>query len=415
MKLVELYPWSVRSRGGEGHFFDTRRKRAIRMMSDDADDGGSNRFDDENNKNEYDNSNNNSSWTKLLPTYDEMVRDPELTCRWRSLYFAAMFNSTRIRETAARAAKKAAAAAFPASASATRANDKDDDKDNSQLLLVYEKTPAYIRVPGVAAIMHRMFGVLVDNDDDANRGANNNNNNELKLVAVLRNPIDRLYSEFKYVIARTHIWTNAALPRDFDFILEQDLHALRRVNLTAASTPTLKEYQQLTTRTSEQVSSVDDDKLAEIFRLISGRTHDHDVRSVERLIRWNPLPKNRMSINFVYNSMYAVHLADWLPFFQLNRNLLVLNFDDLQRDLKGSLRRIFEFTGRNTELTNQFVDGLPDEILNQHYSLETTWNYTEYPERMLTNATREYLQRFFEPYNNQLADLLGEDWPRQWK
>lgn len=32
----------------------------------------------------------------------------------------------------------------------------------------------------------------------------------------------------------------------------------------------------------------------------------------------------------------------------------------------------------------------------------------------LPNRTREYLHRFFKPYNDELADLLGEEWRGVW-
>eukprot|EP00977_Amphora_coffeiformis_P012180 scaffold2997_cov182-Amphora_coffeaeformis.AAC.10 len=62
-----------------------------------------------------------------------------------------------------------------------------------------------------------------------------------------------------------------------------------------------------------------------------------------------------------------------------------------------------------------------DEISNfvgipsHNYTVDVLNNkYHEGVKAEMDASTRDFLRRFYKPYNNELADLLGEEWRDVW-
>ena len=100
----------------------------------------------------------------------------------------------------------------------------------------------------------------------------------------------------------------------------------------------------------------------------------------------------------LYRGMYARHLKSWLKHFELGRNLLIVRYEQLQTNPASVFNKILDFVGA------------PSHVLADHHMEK---RYGPKPARediVLSNATRAYLERFYEPYQRELADLLGAEW-----
>lgn len=107
--------------------------------------------------------------------------------------------------------------------------------------------------------------------------------------------------------------------------------------------------------------------------------------------------------------MYIAKLKHWFEHFSLdNRNqhggnkvsLLVLNFEHFWKEPDKVFSRLLKFVGAAL-----FV---PEK------GFSTMINSHEYRGDQMLPETREYLSPLFRPYNDMLADALGEEWKGVW-
>jgi len=256
-------------------------------------------------------------------------------------------------------------------------------RDNNPAHL-FEKTPSYIRVPGTAAAISRLFA---GQDDDRSSSG-------VKIIALLREPISRFYSNFKFVMTMEKS-PKPFLPQTVDEMVQHDIQCMRDVNLTKA--PTLYEYNERIGR-GEVVPDSE-------FALWEGLTLEDKIYRMSDLIRKNPFrSEHGYTKNMVFNSLYSLHLAEWLEYFQLGRDLKIFSFENFQEDKEEVLGGIFDFVG----LSKACLSGSAQGAMNRRYNRNSAFNST------LSSSTKDYLWRFYKPYNEELADMLGDDWPRQY-
>ena len=106
--------------------------------------------------------------------------------------------------------------------------------------------------------------------------------------------------------------------------------------------------------------------------------------------------------NLVYRGLYVDQLAPWLDHFTLGRDLMVVQFERMLEHPHDVLDEILDFLGVHRHSYNQ-------SHFNESYSPVVADQ-----EHILDDATRDYLLRLYEPYNQQLAELLGERWRGVW-
>ena len=105
----------------------------------------------------------------------------------------------------------------------------------------------------------------------------------------------------------------------------------------------------------------------------------------------------------VARGLYDVQLRQWLQMYPLNSNLFLLDF----ASLSGKPHIV-------QESYNDLMDGLGlrRHVLQEH--LMIAHNDGRYDAPMF-NSTRELLANFYRPYNDRLADLVGDTWRGKWQ
>jgi len=316
--IVKQCPNVVKSKALEPHYFDTKRVKEI---------------------------------LNNFTNHDMTRMTDEEACYMRRDYLTRKWNVTEIRE-------------------AVRIS-----RETNVPVHVFEKTPAYIRSPGMASAVHRLLG------------------DDVKIIALFRDPVSRFYSDFKWILTYKRR-PRPFLPQTVDEMVQLDIQCLKDANLTRA--PTLREYIERKGR-GEVVPDSE-------FRLWEGLTLEDKHQRMYELIRKNPFRDMGWRRNMVFNSMYSLQLAQWLEYFQLGKNLKIVQFEVFQTDKQRSLEGIFDFMG----LPLGCLSNLTQETLDKRAIHATNFS------SLLSNETKEYLWRFYKPYNEELADMLGEDWPRQY-
>jgi N-acetylgalactosamine 4-sulfate 6-O-sulfotransferase len=95
-------------------------------------------------------------------------------------------------------------------------------------------------------------------------------------------------------------------------------------------------------------------------------------------------------------ALYFIHIRKWLSVIPRER-FLFLTMEELSGNLNQTINRVWKFIG-----VNSF--GVKESDKNK----QTTVDYKNDPHLAMRNDTRELLKTFLHPYNQKLANLLGD-------
>ena len=183
-----------------------------------------------------------------------------------------------------------------------------------------------------------------------------------KIIVTLRNPVDRLISQ--HVMTYMRWWEN----RSFHETLAEDINVMR----------------------------------SEGFWLPS-----HDPLNSSFLGPPNQkLLKKYRTEGMLYRGLYAQQLQPWLEQYKYKEELYVVRYEELRDQPAKVLTEVLEFLGAPHY-------EFPEEVLSRNYSPKRiTWRKSYKPD--ISSAVLDFLKRFYKPYNDELADLLGEEWRGVW-
>lgn len=234
-----------------------------------------------------------------------------------------------------------------------------------------------------------------------------------KVVLVLRNPVDRLYSQYKMIVRDVFDLRHYSV-EDF---LSYELTAMKeKFRMTTAPLPTRTAPNSATAATTTTANNNNhDSNTYSNYTIPESVPFDHP-RPVKQ---WRP--KQEMAIlkkpdagrlrnhNCVRRGLYSVQLEWWLEHYTLHKDLVVINYDDLLSDTESVYKRVLEFVGIPLP-TNLALDGMDFEqrVRADHRR----------DDRPLSEETRNYMAEFYAPYNARLESLLGPEWSAdklQWK
>ncbi|CAG2197783.1 CHST15 [Mytilus edulis] len=101
----------------------------------------------------------------------------------------------------------------------------------------------------------------------------------------------------------------------------------------------------------------------------------------------------------IHVGFYAVYLKEWLKLFP-KEQILVLKTEDYAENIKGTLKQIFKFLQ---------LEKLPeidlDRIVQKEKAYKTTLKKKQGP---MHKQTKDLLNKFYKPYNEDLALLLND-------
>jgi len=235
--------------------------------------------------------------------------------------------------------------------------------------LFFEKTPRYLIMPDVPELIEKVCPW------------------KPKIIAILRNPIDRLQSHHKMNVERARGTAGLSL----DEAIDAELDVLRNVGLSHA--PPLGQISE-----GRELDQDGDQTLVAAFDIpgISLQEREDIVRKLYKDPR-----KSEHSL--IQRGMYAVQLETWLEHYTLGESLHVINYERLRSEPAQVWKEIQDFL-------QVPVHDLDESIFGKDYSPNKGSYRESFP-----NATLVYLKRFYKPYNDRLADLLGEEWRGVWE
>ncbi|KAG7339648.1 sulfotransferase [Nitzschia inconspicua] len=248
--------------------------------------------------------------------------------------------------------------------------------DDLPSLFTFEKTPSYFANPMIAQRIQQIVPWS-------------------KVILILRNPTDRLYSQYKMTIKDVFDLRKYSL----EDMVHHELYAMKyQYNMTTAplllgEEETLAEYrddnntlQSIPTFTPQNVP---------FNHPIPPHQWTPPHKSLGKYTDHGPLGHHIL----LRRGLYSIQLQWWLKHFTIDDNMLVIDYSDLTSNTQEVYERILRFCNIPVVTQNQELQKVRADERKDH--------------RPLSNTTRHYLQQFYAPYNAQLEALLGHHWNAQ--
>jgi hypothetical protein len=193
----------------------------------------------------------------------------------------------------------------------------------------------------------------------------------VKIIVSLRNPIDRLFSHYNFLMD--------------DHLVPSWFSKLRK-------NETFEEFVET------------DMKILNSFGVIPNGTHSENyLGSQDEKIAWRDYQRAHISGDFpIARSLYVLQLEDWFQWLrEMDRDpseILFVSEEQLQQNTQNVMKRISEWLGVSPFL----FDTRRREMV------------THYTTTKMHPVTRAKLQAFFEPYNQRFYKLMGPEWQNIW-
>ncbi len=191
----------------------------------------------------------------------------------------------------------------------------------------------------------------------------------VKLIVLLRNPVDRAYSGFNYMVN-----LGAQISENFEDAIKAELKRIESENSKSEFT-------------------------------IKNTNYDH----------------YQLTFSYLRHGMYVNYILNWLKFFP-KEQLLILQTKDLYDNLDNVLTKTFKFLNLSKYQIENMIEKnkidkfrpLAGQERNVYKNIDsktrTLFNVQEYTK--MKSETRKFLEDFFRPHNEKLFKLIGKrfDW-----
>ena len=189
---------------------------------------------------------------------------------------------------------------------------------------------------------------------------------EAKYIVIMRDPVQRLLSDAKYLFEDYwNVRKNGTIPNDY-------LRSATEVFLQNAQTEVDKYNKCLMSNSQETCTH---------FALDGNK---EDMKNCGRV---------RLGV-----SLYHVHIRQWLNVVP-RKQFLFLRTDDLENDPFETLRKVWTFL----EVPHQSRGDVQDILYEHLHGSQHKTNPDDY------NEGFGFLTKFFQPHNDQLADILDDN------
>jgi Sulfotransferase family len=230
----------------------------------------------------------------------------------------------------------------------------------------FDKTPAYITSTGAPFRVHAIAPWS-------------------KIILSLRNPVHRAFSQHRME------W----LPQQAHLTFEE------RIGVSLDMLRTMPQY------SINQIPATDN--FTRPSRQLMRQNTTADYAKIDAADVW----KQR---NMIHRGFYLEQLKPWLQYYTLGKTLLVVQYEVFQRHPEKVLHQILDFVG--VERPPPGSSGIySEQVLAQPYGpgrmrASPGSSMAEVPAP--TPEALEFLAKLYRPFNEELANVLGEEWRGVW-
>jgi Sulfotransferase domain len=206
-----------------------------------------------------------------------------------------------------------------------------------------------------------------------------------KIILSLRNPVDRAFSQHRME------WLPNQPHLTFEERLAVSLDVLKRAILQ---------------RATPHYSLPDQDPFTRPSRELMSHNTTTELEKIDAFEIWK-------SRNLIHRGFYLEQLKPWLQYYTLGKDLLVVRYEEFKSDPEVVLGKIFDFVGVERPPPGTIYS---EDVFAQQYGpgrmRGSPGAIAEVPPP--TPGSLEFLTQLYKPYNDQLADVLGEEWRGVW-
>ena len=244
-----------------------------------------------------------------------------------------------------------------------------DNRKTRNGTMLFEKTPKLLALPHVPSMIPEILPHIP------------------KIIVILRDPIARAYSHYKMTLKISSDKRKiAVLP--FGHRVAKTIHHLRSLGVNI---PIFDPNATGVIRWEDQE-----------FSVIPSELEPH-LKFTDMLLR----------------GCYSRQISNWMQHFDLGKSLKVLQYERLERNQSEVLQDLLTFVGGPPHnlsyeiLKKDFGPTRSREKKPADSSFVPTIPFKNTP-WSLRKETVTYLKHFYKPYNDELANLLGENWRGIW-
>jgi len=210
----------------------------------------------------------------------------------------------------------------------------------------------------------------------------------IKLIAMLRNPIDRAYSHF-IMSQRSGLESE----QSFDAIVRREIEQVP--DLLAA-------HRRGFQNPAGSIESCCQDE--------NGNTLSFSIHNkswTQRPLKLDIDLQSFYYTSYVFRSIYCDQMERWLTLFP-REQVLIMQSEKFFRDPAKYMEQSADFLGLGHH------DFASDDVMQRHYAGSASGDWAP-PEKYppMEKSTRKLLAEFFAPYNKKLFELIGERY--RWK
>ena len=236
-------------------------------------------------------------------------------------------------------------------------------------LVTFEKTPNYASLPQVPELISKICPWA-------------------KVILMLRNPVDRAYSNYQMDKKLNKV------SETFEELVRKEIQVMKKVKLTKVSADKIENWDIQDTTMDQLFNNPPSNMTQEEL--------DHAHWSVYR---------QRHLRNYLQRGIYSDLLERWLKYFELGSTLMVINNERLHAEPRQVMKEVLRF------LDSPKTDFFDDEKVSlvsttppgRKSMLLSVGGYNP-----MANNTRHFLEKFYNPYNQQIVGILGEEWKGVW-
>lgn len=231
---------------------------------------------------------------------------------------------------------------------------KQDRMLRSGSIHAYEKSPLYILDPKIPEMILKVCPW------------------KPKIIIILRNPIDRAYSQYLMVQKRNQYFSSSAINEEditFEEKMIQDFEELKKAGI------------------------------------LTGTLDAPEIGT------WNHTSSYRkLRDNILFKGFYSEQLKSWLRHFKLDHEMMVIQYETFEKNHLSVFRKLIKFIGLPP------IDITEDDLSKDMGPIipNTNQSLTNADRAQMKSETRDLLKRLYKPYNNALVDLLGNEWKDVW-
>lgn len=190
-----------------------------------------------------------------------------------------------------------------------------------------------------------------------------------KILIVLRNPVDRFYSNYKMNFHRNRGMVSRSMAKNIQWEVAQ------LKNRSVLDVPLLS-------------NTTDVWNASDFVALPKSSSPEFDWR-------WS----------MVARGFYAPQIERYMRFFPLGTSLKVVHYENFTQNKVDTLNEIMEWLGLPPYYN------WTDNELEQHYGPGQKATKV----RPMPTKIKKYLEHLYKPFNEKLATLLGEEWRGVWQ